>query len=154
MADVDEVAKGDLRAATYPELALRTPLTRNGLDRVDYMGKSPRGERAQPGIYVKIYYSRRSGIDDANKHVHQAAELHSRTRPYFSRPKKPRRTTPPPEEQHGRGKAVSFRPWSASDVLRRGLEFYTLVRLEGTSRISVERDPWGLYASETKQAVA
>ena len=51
----DEVAKGDSRAATYSELALRASLTRNEPDHVDYLGKAPRGERAQPGINVKVY---------------------------------------------------------------------------------------------------
>ena len=37
-ADGDEVAKGELRAATYSELALGTFLTRNEPDRVDYPG--------------------------------------------------------------------------------------------------------------------
>ena len=54
-ADGDEVAKGELRAATYSELALGTSLTRNEPDRVDYPGKAPRGESAQPRIYVKVY---------------------------------------------------------------------------------------------------
>ena len=54
-ADGDEVAEGELRAATYSELALGTSLTRNNPDRVDYPGKAPRGESAQPRIYVKVY---------------------------------------------------------------------------------------------------
>ena len=54
-ADGDEVAKGELRAATYSELALRTSLTRNEPDRVDYPGKAPRGESAQPRIDVNVY---------------------------------------------------------------------------------------------------
>jgi hypothetical protein len=66
-ADGDEVAEGELRAATYSELALRTSLTRNEPNRVDCLGKVPRGEKAQPGINAKVYYSRRRMVDDANK---------------------------------------------------------------------------------------
>jgi hypothetical protein len=54
-ADGDEAAKGELRAATYSELALGTSLTRNEPDRVDYPGKAPRGESAQPRIDVNVY---------------------------------------------------------------------------------------------------
>ena len=81
-ADGDEAAKGELRAATYSELALGTSLTRNEPDRVDYPGKAPRGESAQPRIDVTVYYSRRYVIDDANKHVYRIREPPSRPRPF------------------------------------------------------------------------
>ena len=42
MRPTGEVAKGELRAATYSELALRTSLTGNEPDRVDFLGKAPR----------------------------------------------------------------------------------------------------------------
>ena len=81
-ADGDEVAKGELRAATYSELALGTSLTRNEPDRVDYPGKAPRGERAQPVTDVKVYYCRMMVINDANKKYCRVAALHSRPRPF------------------------------------------------------------------------
>ena len=81
-ADGDEAAKGELRAATYSELALGTSLTRNEPDRVDYPGKAPRGESAQPRIDVTVYYSRRYVIDDANKYVCRITEPPSRPRPF------------------------------------------------------------------------
>ena len=49
---------------------------------MDYLGKAPRGERAQPGIYAKVYYCRQKGIGDANKHVHRVEALRSRPRPF------------------------------------------------------------------------
>jgi len=51
-------------------------------------------------------------------------------------------------------KAVSLRPWSASDELRRGLVFYTLVAAELTSRISVAGFPWGLYTGDVELTAA
>ena len=123
-------------------------------DRVNCLGKAPRGARAQPGIYVKVYYSQQRGIDDANKHVHRVERAAFTNSAVFRKTKKPRWTTLPQEEQRGIGKTVSFRPWSPSDALRRGLELYTMVRLECTSWISVERDPWGLYTSGIELAAA
>ena len=81
-ADGDEVAKGELRAATYSELALGTSLTRNEPDCVDCPGKAPRGESAQPVINVNVYYCRRYDIDYANKHVYRIAAPLSRPRPF------------------------------------------------------------------------
>ena len=148
----DEVAKGDWRAVIYSELALRTSLTRKEPNRGDYLGKAPRGDRAQPGINVKVYYSRRRMADDANKQMHRVSELHSR-RATVLWIKKSRYTTPPQEEQCGRG-GHGFTPWSASDELRRGLVFYTLVVAELTSRISVAGFPWGLYTGDVELAAA
>ena len=76
------MAKGELRAATYSELALGTSLTRNEPDCVDYPGKAPRGEGAQPAIDVNVYYCRRYAIDDANKYVYRIAAPLSRPRPF------------------------------------------------------------------------
>ena len=95
-ADGDEVAKGELRAATYPELALGTSLTRNEPDRVDYPGKAPRGESAQPGINPNVYYCRRCAIVDATKHAYRIAAPLTRPRPMF-KTKKPRWTAPSQE---------------------------------------------------------
>ena len=50
--------------------------------------------------------------------------------------------------------AVSLRPWSASDELRRGLVFYTLVATELTSRISVARFPWEVHTGDVELAAA
>ena len=104
-ADGDEVAKGELRAATYSELALGTSLTRNEPDRVDCPGKAPRGESAQPGINVNVYYGRRYAIDAANKYVYRIAAPLTRPRPFLEI-KKPRWTTPSQEGESGRGGAV------------------------------------------------
>ena len=102
-ADGDEVAKGDLTAASYPELALRTPLTRNEPDRAGYLGEAPCAESAQPGIYGKVHYSRQRDIDDANRHVYWVAELHSRTRPFIARPRSHGTPRRPRCGQVGRG---------------------------------------------------
>ena len=140
-ADGDEAAKGELRAATYSELALGTSLTRNEPDRVDYPGKAPRGESAQPRIDVTVYYSRRYVIDDANKHVYRIREPPSRPRP-FCRYRE----------------ATVDHAVSGGARWERRPRFYTVVRLERaetqpgvllavaglTSRISVVRFPWGL----------
>ena len=50
--------------------------------------------------------------------------------------------------------AVSLRPLSASDELRLGLVFHTLVAAELTSRISVARFPWGVYTGDVELAAA
>ena len=78
------MAKGELRAATYSEFALGTSLTRNEPDRVDYPGKAPRGESAQPriNVMINVYYSRRYVIDVANKYVYRIAAPLTRPRPF------------------------------------------------------------------------
>ena len=50
--------------------------------------------------------------------------------------------------------AMRFTPWSASDELRRSLEFYTLAAAEFTSRMSVARFHWGLYTRDVELAAA
>ena len=152
----DEVAKGDLRAATYSELALRTSLTRNEPDRVDYLGKAPRGERAQPRrsrestsrftiVDGEWSMTRTSMFTQIQSYIHEAGPFSgSRSRGI---PRRLRRSTVAEE-------ATSFTPWSASDELRRSHEFYTLAAAEVTSRISVARFPWGLYTRDVELAAA